>query len=279
MSMNKNTSAGKPSRPPPLSLVDYSDEEEVTTPQQSQTSQPMSEDLHTAADHLKSESDAESDPCEPIAEGVPEKANKASTPKNNHGKAIEVSSRESDDEDDFEATSSEEVEEAEIEDLGKDKGKKRKAPSTIPLDIPVRKLARMIFALQAKTQTGGTTSPAEASSAKSKRRPTKAVHAKEETKRKLVHVVSYKKDPRLSEEYLKNQEEERKAAKETQRQAKKKGKSASPSTATPSSGPPPSTPCPKRTDPSGYVPPRQSPRSDGSSRSFISEPLLLQNNR
>lgn len=60
--MNKNTSAGKPSRPPPLSLVDYSDEEEVTTPQQSQTSQPMSEDLHTAADHLKSESDAESDP-------------------------------------------------------------------------------------------------------------------------------------------------------------------------------------------------------------------------
>lgn len=42
------------------------------------------------------------------------------------------------------------------------------------MDIPVRKLARMIFALQAKTQTGGTTSPAEASSAKSKRRPTSA---------------------------------------------------------------------------------------------------------
>ncbi|KAF2609044.1 hypothetical protein F2Q68_00044735 [Brassica cretica] len=46
-------------------------------------------------------------------------------------------------------------------------------------------------------------------------------------------------------------------------QAKKKGKSASTSTATPSSGPPPSTPQSERTAPSGYVPPRQPPRAAG----------------
>ena len=43
MSVNRNTSAAdKTSNPPPLSLVDYSDDEEQATPQQSQTSQPMS---------------------------------------------------------------------------------------------------------------------------------------------------------------------------------------------------------------------------------------------
>ncbi|CAF1836715.1 BnaC04g18860D [Brassica napus] len=38
MSVNRNTSAAdKTSNPPPLSLVDYSDDEEQATPQQSQT--------------------------------------------------------------------------------------------------------------------------------------------------------------------------------------------------------------------------------------------------
>ncbi|KAF2573926.1 hypothetical protein F2Q70_00005159 [Brassica cretica] len=76
-------------------------------------------------------------------------------------------------------------------------------------------------------------------------------------------MVYNQKDPRLGEEYLKNQKEEREAEKKAQRQAKKKGKSASTSTASPPSGPPPSTPRTERTDPSGYVPPRQSSRSGG----------------
>ena len=80
---------------------------------------------------------------------------------------------------------------------------------------------------------------------------------------KLGPVIPYKKDPRLGEEYLKNQKEAREAEKKGQRQAKKKGKSASTSTAAHPSGPPPSTPRPERTDPFGYVPPRQSPRAAG----------------
>ncbi|KAF2597276.1 hypothetical protein F2Q68_00011469 [Brassica cretica] len=80
---------------------------------------------------------------------------------------------------------------------------------------------------------------------------------------KLSSVIPYKKDARLGEIYLKNQEEEREAAKKAQRQAKKKGKTASISMATPPSGPPPSTPRSERTAPSGYVPPRQSPRAAG----------------
>ncbi|KAF2542312.1 hypothetical protein F2Q68_00029209 [Brassica cretica] len=48
-----------------------------------------------------------------------------------------------------------------------------------------------------------------------------------------------------------------------QRQAKKKGKPASTSTASPSSGPTLSTPRSDKTTPSGYVPPRQSPRAAG----------------
>ncbi|KAF3521334.1 hypothetical protein F2Q69_00047029 [Brassica cretica] len=81
--------------------------------------------------------------------------------------------------------------------------------------------------------------------------------------RKKIYVVIPYKDSRLGEIYLKNQKEAREAAKNAQRQAKKKGKSASTSTSAPSTGPPPSTPRPERTDPSGYVPPRQSPRSAG----------------
>ncbi|KAF3609286.1 hypothetical protein DY000_02047026 [Brassica cretica] len=79
-------------------------------------------------------------------------------------------------------------------------------------------------------------------------------------KEKLVVVIPYKKDPRLGEEYLRNKKELREAEKKAQKQTKKKGKSASTSTATPTSGPPPSTPRSEWTDPSGYVPPRQSPR-------------------
>ncbi|KAL0815177.1 PREDICTED: uncharacterized protein LOC106343543 [Brassica oleracea var. oleracea] len=87
---------------------------------------------------------------------------------------------------------------------------------------------------------------------------------------KLSGVIPYKKDSRLGQIYLKNQKEKREAENKAQRQAKKKGKSASTSTAVPPSGPPPSTPRSERTDPSGYVPPRQSPRSTG-----ISAPLQL----
>ncbi|KAF2559396.1 hypothetical protein F2Q68_00015835 [Brassica cretica] len=60
-----------------------------------------------------------------------------------------------------------------------------------------------------------------------------------------------------------NQKEAREAEKKAQRQTKKKGKSASTSTAAPPSGPPPSTPQTERNAPSGYVPPRQSPRAAG----------------
>ncbi|KAF2548067.1 hypothetical protein F2Q70_00021036 [Brassica cretica] len=80
---------------------------------------------------------------------------------------------------------------------------------------------------------------------------------------KLSGVIPYKKDSHLGQIYLKNQKEKREAENKAQRQAKKKGKSASTSTAVPPSGPPPSTPRSERTDPSGYVPPRQSPRSTG----------------
>ncbi|KAL0650369.1 hypothetical protein Bca4012_093060 [Brassica carinata] len=80
---------------------------------------------------------------------------------------------------------------------------------------------------------------------------------------KLVAVIPYKKDPRLGEEYLKNKKEAREAEKKSQKQTQKKEKSASTSTATPTSGPPPSTPRSERTDPYGYVPPRQSPRAAG----------------
>ncbi|KAL0716516.1 hypothetical protein Bca4012_065838 [Brassica carinata] len=295
--MNKNTSAAdKTLNPPPLNLVDYSeDKEELTISQGSQTSQPMSNELHTAVEQLESESDVESDQVkltrkkknveeeksEPTSEAVPEEANKTSTPKKNHEKAIEVSSGESEEEDDSETTNSEGVEEVEIEDLEKDKGKKRKAPSTVPRDIPVRKSARKSFVSQVKSHTGGTTTHAEASSVKSKGRPTSAEHRLESfssrqiiperskqhmlqrrPREKLVAVIPYK-DPRLGEEYLNSQEEERKAAKETQRKTKKKGKSASTSTAAPPPEQSSSNPRPKKPSSFGYVPPRQSPQSAG----------------
>ncbi|KAF2542313.1 hypothetical protein F2Q68_00029208 [Brassica cretica] len=93
--------------------------------------------------------------------------------------------------------------------------------------------------------------------------PSNSFELERKPREKLSPVIPYKKDARLGEIYLKNQEEEREAAKKAQRQAKKKGKNASTSTAAPSSGPTPSTPRSERTAPSGYVPPRQSPRAAG----------------
>ncbi|KAL0835521.1 hypothetical protein Bca101_087410 [Brassica carinata] len=129
MSMNKNTSAaGKASNPPLLSLVDYSDDEQ-TTPQQIQTSQPMFKDLHTAAEQLVSESDGESEPVgrkkknvkegrsKQSSEAILEEADATKARKENRGKAIEVSSVESEEEDDSENTDSDEVEEVDAEDV------------------------------------------------------------------------------------------------------------------------------------------------------------------
>ncbi|KAL0771784.1 hypothetical protein Bca101_036935 [Brassica carinata] len=218
MSVNRNTSAAdKTSNPPPLSLVDYSDDEEQATPQQSQTPQPMSEDLHTAAEQLDFESYAESEPVgstrkkknvkegrsKQSSEAIPEEAGATKARKENRGKAIEVSSGESEEEDESENTNLDEVKEVDVEDMEpsisvKEKEKKIKAPSSATQSNP--------------------------------RKP----------REKLVHVIPYKKDPRLEEEYLKNQPEAREAAKKAQ-----------------------CTSHPKRTDPSGYVPPRQSPQSAG----------------
>ncbi|KAF2552817.1 hypothetical protein F2Q68_00034128 [Brassica cretica] len=116
------SATGETSNPPPLGLLDYSDDEEQTTPQQSQTSQPMSEDLHTAAEQLDSESDAESEPVgstrkkknvkegrsKQSSEAIPEEADATKACKENRGKSIKVSSGESEEEDDSENTDSDE---------------------------------------------------------------------------------------------------------------------------------------------------------------------------
>ncbi|KAF2607788.1 hypothetical protein F2Q68_00044738 [Brassica cretica] len=158
MLMNKSTSAaGKYSNPPPLNLVDYSDDEEKTMPQQSQTSQPLSEDLHTAAEQLDSESDAKSEPVrltrkkKNVKEGrsketsgtIPQGADTTKASKENRGKAIKVSLGESEEEDDSENTDSEEAEEVDAENVEppvsvKEKGKKRKAPSSATQSNPQR---------------------------------------------------------------------------------------------------------------------------------------------
>ncbi|KAL0759046.1 hypothetical protein Bca101_075196 [Brassica carinata] len=194
MSENKTTStAGKPSRPPPLDLVDYSDEEEVTTPQQSQTSQPMSEDLRTATEQLESGSDAESEPVgstrkmknvkegrsKKSSEAIPEEADATKASKENRGKAIEVSSGESEEEDDSENTNSDEVEEVDVEDVEpsisvKEKEKKRKAPSSTTQSNPVRKSTRKTSASGIKSQTKAKTTPAAAPSEQIKRGLTSA---------------------------------------------------------------------------------------------------------
>ena len=170
--MNKSTSAaGKSSNPPPLNLVDYSDDEEQTTPQQSQTSQPLSEDLHTAAEQLDSESDAKSEPVrltrkkknvkdrrsKETSETIPQGADTTKASKENRGKAIEVSSGESEEEDDSENTDSEEAEEVDAENVEppvsvKEKEKKRKAPSSATQSNPVRKSTRKTSASGIKSQ-------------------------------------------------------------------------------------------------------------------------------
>ncbi|KAF2597275.1 hypothetical protein F2Q68_00011467 [Brassica cretica] len=488
MSMNKSTSAaGKSSNPSPLNLIDCSDDEEQTTPQQCQTSQPLSEDLHTAAEQLDPESDVESEPVgstrkkknvkeersKQSSEAIPEGADATKACKENRGKAIEVSSGESEEEDDLENTDSYEAEEVDAEDVEppisvKEKEKKRKAPSSATQSNPVRKSTRKTSASGIKSQakaktTSGAKRLAEQRYASFASReiipersvdlssedtwgylsiikkgkfektvtglggyipeimkefyaslpgemtrgskvivtvrgqkyefspamidqyfnvsplegeeleveatmdevncdeladfltegtremknlttsflsPCKAVllvlvaynwvpssnknavsidrakliykmfhgirvdvgemfyaqilnlavlqkeGGKKDTRwlilpltifgvlqtqfelerkprEKLSPVIPYKKDARLGDIYLKNQEEEREAAKKAQRQARKKGKTASTSTTTPPSGPPPSTPRSERTAPSGYVPPRQSPRAAG----------------
>ena len=194
MSMKRNTSAAcKASNPPPLSLVDYSDDEEQTTPQQSQTSQPMSEDLHTAAEKMDSESDAESEPVgstrkkknvkegrsQISSEAIPEEADATKARKENRGKAIEVSSGKSEEEDDSENTNSDEVEEVDVEDVEpsisvKEKEKKRKAPSSATQKNPVRKSTRKTSASGIKSQTKAKTTPAAAPSEKIKRGLTSA---------------------------------------------------------------------------------------------------------
>ncbi|KAF3496955.1 hypothetical protein DY000_02055666 [Brassica cretica] len=196
MSMNKSTSAaGKSSNPPPLNLVDYSDDEEQTTPQQSQTSQP---NLHTAAEQLVSESDGESEPVgstrkkknmkegrsKQSSEAIPEeadttKARKENRGKENRGKAIEVSSGESEEEDDSENTDSDEAEEVDAEDVEpsisvKEKEKKRKAPSSATQRNPVRKSTRKTSSSGIKSQTKAKITSGVAPSEKVKRGLTSA---------------------------------------------------------------------------------------------------------
>ncbi|KAF2547574.1 hypothetical protein F2Q70_00021577 [Brassica cretica] len=187
------SATGETSNPPPLGLLDYSDDEEQTTPQQSQTSQPMSEDLHTAAEQLDSESDAESEPVgstrkkknvkegrsKQSSEAIPEEADATKACKENRGKSIKVSSGESEEEDDSENTDSDEVEELDVEDVDpsisvKEKETKRKAPSLVTQSNPVRKSTRKTSASEIKSQTKDKTTPAAAPSEKIKRGLTSA---------------------------------------------------------------------------------------------------------
>ena len=162
MSMNKSTSAtGKPSKPPLLSLVDYSDDEEKTSPQGSQTSQSRSDVFGTAAENLNTESDTESDPAEPHIE------DEQMTEKSDHAEPIIESTQvkmtagnESEEGDESEKTESEGVEEVDVEDVGllinikkKAKSKKRKAPSSIQRNNPLRKTARKSTPSVTETQT------------------------------------------------------------------------------------------------------------------------------
>ncbi|KAF2589503.1 hypothetical protein F2Q70_00039942 [Brassica cretica] len=118
MSMNKNTSAaGKSSNLPPLSLVDYSDDEDQTTPQGSQTSQSRSDVFGTATEHFNTESDADSDPAEPHIE------DEQMTKKQDHAEPIieptqveTPAENESEKGDESEKTESEDVEEVDVED-------------------------------------------------------------------------------------------------------------------------------------------------------------------
>ncbi|KAF3534479.1 hypothetical protein DY000_02037005 [Brassica cretica] len=154
MLMNKNTSAaGKSSNPPLLSLVDYSDDEEQTTPQGSQTSQSRSDVFGTATEHLNTESDDDSDPAEPHIE------DEQMTEKQDHAKPI------------IEPTQDVELL-INIKKLAK--SKKRKAPASIQRNNPVRKTTRKATSSFAETQTAAPPTMTEGSSTRVTRKSVKA---------------------------------------------------------------------------------------------------------
>ncbi|KAL0644396.1 hypothetical protein Bca4012_042686 [Brassica carinata] len=181
--MNKNTSAaGKSSNPPPLSHVDYSDDEEHATPQGSQTSQSRSDVFGTATEHLNTESDADSDPAEPHIE------DEQMTKKQDHAEPIieptqveTPAENESEKGDESEKTESEDVEEVDVEDVEllinikkQAKGKKRKAPASIQRNNPVRKTARKSTSSVAETQKPAPPTMAEGSSTRVTRKSVNA---------------------------------------------------------------------------------------------------------
>lgn len=183
-----SASIGAPSQPP--CWVWWTTAMTRRRPQESQTSQRRLNAFATAAEQLNTESDpvelsrkkkdvrrkhAEQTP-EIVAEEVDETGNSSK----NQGKAIDVSyGDDSEEEGDPEKTVSEGAEEVEVEDVellinlkGKHKGKRRKASSPAPKSNPVRKSARMTAASGFKSQTPTTTTPAQASSVKTKMRST-----------------------------------------------------------------------------------------------------------
>ncbi|KAF2609329.1 hypothetical protein F2Q68_00043732 [Brassica cretica] len=183
MSMNRNTSAaGEASNPQPLSLVDYSDDEEKTTPKGSQTSQSRSDVFGTAAENLNTEPDAESDPAEPNTE------DEQMEEKSDHAEQILESTQvkttdgnEPEEKDDSEKTESEEVEEVAVEDVElliiikkNAKNKKRKATTSIQRNNPVRKTVRKSTPSVAETQTPAPPTIAEGSSTRTTRRSANA---------------------------------------------------------------------------------------------------------
>ncbi|KAF3524131.1 hypothetical protein F2Q69_00049709 [Brassica cretica] len=183
MSMNKSTStAGKASKPPLLSLVDYSDDEEQTTPQESQTSQSRSDVFGTATENLYTESDTESDPAEPHIK------DEQMTEKSDHAEPIIESTQvkmtagnESEEGDESEKTESEGVEEIDVEDVEllinikkKAKSKKRKAPSSIQRNNPLRKTTRKSTPSVTETQTSTPPTVVEGSSTRATRKSVNA---------------------------------------------------------------------------------------------------------
>ncbi|KAF3493061.1 hypothetical protein DY000_02053752 [Brassica cretica] len=150
MSMNKSTSAaGKSSNPPPLNLVDYSDDEEQTTPQQNAKSEPVRS--------TRKKKNVKEGRSKKTSEKIPRGADITKASKENRGKAIKVSSGDSEEKDDSENTDSEEAEEVDAENVEppvsvKEKEKKRKAPSSATQSNPVIKSTRKTSASGIKSQ-------------------------------------------------------------------------------------------------------------------------------
>ncbi|KAF2542304.1 hypothetical protein F2Q68_00029207 [Brassica cretica] len=146
MLMNKNTSAaGKSSNPPLLSLVDYSDDEEQTTPQGN---------------------DRETRPCK-----ANHRTNSGETPAENESEKGDESKK----------TESEDVKEVDVEDVEllinikkQAKSKKRKAPSSIQRNNPVRKTTRKATSSFAETQTAAPPTMTEGSSTRVTRKSVNA---------------------------------------------------------------------------------------------------------